>query len=448
MNTVSILNFKKMPEIRSRVYSSEILPLKGSNVFKSDTHTHFYVMLSGSATYKSLSEESDSKEKPFHSNYILILPAGQNIVINVNTLSCQLLHISFDLYASPNMEDILAEGIEDGLKYSKLALLKNYSSIASFEENFPYFQADVHNLILHCKMNKVDLKVVSFPLDAVLYSMLKVQFSTTVNVLRSVKAAAIIPHKTPFDVPLNFAISEIEFLSHQKTKKSNYENICKITNKHVFIERPSDKEHYSFEITNDPLCNSPQVYNFSLTGDNHFKIWLFPEEELPSLEESKNTGIISFKFKSNQTGNFLLMLYHTPSYQSINYYFEITEPDVWTEFEIPISKNSSLNAMLPYIEKAVQYIQDNYSEKITIQDIADHVTIHPSYLSSLFRKSLNQSVNSYINFHRINVAKQLLKNGNTSITDIALQTGFYDAQHFLKTFKKNTGFTPSEYRNM
>lgn len=448
MQTVSILAFKKMPEIRSKVYSTEIIPLKSKIVFKGDNNSRLFIMLSGSATYSHNGGDSNTKEKSFPSNYILILPAGEELCMTATTNICQLLCITFDLYGSMNLDDILKEDSDPSFNYRKLRLLMDCSSIASYEENFPYFQADVHNLIMHCKLNIMDLKVISFPLENVLYTMLRVQFSATINVLRSVKAFAITSNKYQFQNPFNYSISKISVLSSPKSNKSKSETLCEVGCKHIFMELPTDKSFYEYHLKEDERFPEKEYCDFHQTDGDRFKMWLFPDYTLPSLEDYKNTGVITFKFKANQPGSFLLMLYHTPSYQCITYSFEIKTPDEWTEFEIPISKNSSLNAMLPYIEKAVQYIQDNYAEKITIQDIADHVRIHPSYLSSIFRKSLNQSVNSYINFHRINIAKQLLRNSNTSITDIALQTGFYDAQHFLKTFKKNTGFTPSEYRNI
>jgi len=448
MQIASLLSYKKMPEIRSRIYSTEILPLKEKAVFKGDNYSRLLIMLSGAATYSQNSDNHSSKEQNLSSNYILILPAGDELNLTVTTHSCQLLCITFDLYGSRNLEDVLNENADFTFNYQKLRLLRDCASITSFEENYPYFQSDVHNLILHCKTNAMDLKALSFPLENVLYTMLRVQFSATINVLRSVKAFAITTNKYQHKKPFECSIGKISIYHTPKKNKSNVEVLCEVGSKHIFVELPTDKHFYTYATVENDDDIEKEYCNFKQTDGDRFKLWLFPGYTLPSLEDYKNTGIISFRFKANQAGSFLLMLYHTPSYQCITYSFELKEADTWTEFEIPISKNASLNAMLPYIEKAVQFIHDNYAEKITIQDIADHVRIHPSYLSSIFRKSLNQSVNSYINFHRINIAKQLLRNSNVSITDIALQTGFYDAQHFLKTFKKNTGYTPTEYRNI
>ena len=96
--------------------------------------------------------------------------------------------------------------------------------------------------------------------------------------------------------------------------------------------------------------------------------------------------------------------------------------------------------------QALKYIQDNFREKITVDEIAKHILINPTYLSGLFHREVGQPITSYINFCRINLAKQLLFETDETITAIAAQTGFYDSSHFLKAFKKAVGITPKEYR--
>lgn len=448
METVSILKFNKMPEIKTHIFHAEINSLIGTHKFNSDGFCHMFVVISGSISYRVSDSGKWRSGKSLSANHVLVLPPEDELEITVSTQHCQLLYIAFDLLATDEIYDYYKNDYEHSFKYKKLRLLRESVSPLNFEDRFPYFISDIHNLILHCKSAPNDFYGLAFPLETVLYTILKIQLSATINVLRSVKAVAVSSEDYLFKTPFTYCISDISIWTHSKNNKPKSEEICKFLTKHNFTELPNNKKDYIGKIKKSEDGEAWSYYEFTLIDSGKFKLWLFPGKELPSLEDYKSTGVICFRFKTSQPGNYIFSLYHTPSYQRIRYSFEIKTADEWTDVEIPISKNSALNILLPYIEKAVQYIQDNYAEKITIQDIADHVRIHPSYLSSIFRKSLNQSVNSYINFHRINIAKQLLRNGDTSITDIALQTGFYDAQHFLKTFKKNTGFTPSEYRNM
>jgi two-component system response regulator YesN len=99
------------------------------------------------------------------------------------------------------------------------------------------------------------------------------------------------------------------------------------------------------------------------------------------------------------------------------------------------------------IKKAVQYIDDNYDIKITLEDIAGYVGISKYYFSVLFKKEKDITFSSYLNSVRIEKAKQLLKNPQTTINDVVYEVGFNDPQYFSKTFKKYVGMTVTEYRN-
>jgi two-component system response regulator YesN len=99
------------------------------------------------------------------------------------------------------------------------------------------------------------------------------------------------------------------------------------------------------------------------------------------------------------------------------------------------------------IKKAVQYINDNYNKKISLEDIAGYVGISKYYFSVLFKKEKDITFSSYLNTVRIEKAKQLLKNPQTTINDVVDEIGFNDAQYFSKTFKKYVGMTVTEYRS-
>jgi two-component system response regulator YesN len=99
------------------------------------------------------------------------------------------------------------------------------------------------------------------------------------------------------------------------------------------------------------------------------------------------------------------------------------------------------------IKKAVQYINDNYNKKISLDDIAGYVGISKYYFSVLFKKERDITFSSYLNTVRIEKAKQLLKNPQITIGDVVYEVGFNDPQYFSKTFKKYVGMTVTEYRS-
>ena len=99
-----------------------------------------------------------------------------------------------------------------------------------------------------------------------------------------------------------------------------------------------------------------------------------------------------------------------------------------------------------YVTEAKQFIRDHLGSAITVQDVADHIGIHRSYLMNIFRTQTHMSVNQYINRMRITQACVLLSDPRLSVTEIAFQVGFNSRQNFYIAFEKATGCSPSKYR--
>lgn len=98
------------------------------------------------------------------------------------------------------------------------------------------------------------------------------------------------------------------------------------------------------------------------------------------------------------------------------------------------------------IKKAILYISKNFSENLTLEEVALHVHLNPAYFSSMFKQSTGSSFKEYLNMIRIEESKRLLSNTDYSIIDIAVATGFEDQSYFTRVFKKYTGLTPKQYR--
>ena len=99
------------------------------------------------------------------------------------------------------------------------------------------------------------------------------------------------------------------------------------------------------------------------------------------------------------------------------------------------------------VKDVLSFIHKNYSNKITLQDIADSVFVSKGECCRFFKKSLKMSPYDYLINYRINESMKLLKNTSFSILDIAENVGFNNVSHYIQIFKKKTGQTPHEYRN-
>lgn len=95
---------------------------------------------------------------------------------------------------------------------------------------------------------------------------------------------------------------------------------------------------------------------------------------------------------------------------------------------------------------ALAFIDGHYSEKLSLEDIADHVQLNKSYLCRLFKQKTGMSVFSYINQVRMQKAAQLLtQKGAGSVTEIAAAVGIEDSFYFTRKFKEFFGRSPREY---
>ena len=96
--------------------------------------------------------------------------------------------------------------------------------------------------------------------------------------------------------------------------------------------------------------------------------------------------------------------------------------------------------------KLMEYIGENYKKEISLSSAGEALHMNPSYVSQLFKKEAGITFIHYITQLRIDDAIILLTTTKMPVIDIALEVGFNDYFYFLKTFKRFTGKTPSQYR--
>lgn len=98
------------------------------------------------------------------------------------------------------------------------------------------------------------------------------------------------------------------------------------------------------------------------------------------------------------------------------------------------------------IHKIIAYVREHYMDKISLDDIADHVYLSKSHISKIFNKEMGMSLSAYINKVRIEKSKHMLHDNALTIADIANYAGFDDQSYFAKQFKAETGISPKQFR--
>lgn len=94
----------------------------------------------------------------------------------------------------------------------------------------------------------------------------------------------------------------------------------------------------------------------------------------------------------------------------------------------------------------MNYIDEHFTENLTLEEIASEIGYNRCYFSSIFSKCMGMSVWDYISIKRIEDALTLIKTTDKSILQIATECGFNNTINFNKTFKKYTNLPPSSFR--
>lgn len=98
------------------------------------------------------------------------------------------------------------------------------------------------------------------------------------------------------------------------------------------------------------------------------------------------------------------------------------------------------------VKKALIYILNNFKDNITLEEVANHINMTPSYFSALFKKENNISFKKYVDNLRFEYAKKLLLNSQSSIYEICKESGFNNYENFIRRFKTIYGLSPVEYK--
>lgn len=109
--------------------------------------------------------------------------------------------------------------------------------------------------------------------------------------------------------------------------------------------------------------------------------------------------------------------------------------------------SSSHKKKITVYNDIIDYIKWKEHERVTVSEIADHFGYNEKYLSHLFSSLAGMPLKQYILKQTMELAKFHLSDKNHSIKEIASILGYSDSHHFMKTFKKVVGLTPTEYRN-
>lgn len=109
-----------------------------------------------------------------------------------------------------------------------------------------------------------------------------------------------------------------------------------------------------------------------------------------------------------------------------------------------VNPNKETSQML-IINKAKEYINNNFYKDISLEDVADYVYLHPVYFSKYFKQYTGENFVDYLLKLRMQYAIELLKENKYKVYEISEKIGYKSCKYFNKIFKKYTNYTPKEY---
>ena len=135
-------------------------------------------------------------------------------------------------------------------------------------------------------------------------------------------------------------------------------------------------------------------------------------------------------------------------YRSINESFDTSAAELLLSLA-SVSKNATTKPRSgkQYVDAAIKFIDDNYNRELKVESIADELGIDRKYLRNLFAQHTGMSTMEYIMKTRMDRAKALLSETDSSVTLVANSVGYRDVLAFSKAFKRVTSCSPTEFRS-
>ncbi len=99
-----------------------------------------------------------------------------------------------------------------------------------------------------------------------------------------------------------------------------------------------------------------------------------------------------------------------------------------------------------HIQKAITYIEEQIGNDLGLQQVAQHVHLHPNHVSDLFKKETGMKFVDYVTKKKMQRAMDILSQSPMKISEVAAMVGYEDVKYFGQMFKKHTGKTPSQFR--
>jgi AraC family transcriptional regulator len=110
------------------------------------------------------------------------------------------------------------------------------------------------------------------------------------------------------------------------------------------------------------------------------------------------------------------------------------------------SKGSKGHSTARWLVRARDFLQHHYTSEVSLSSLAKVASVHPTHLAREFQKNFHITIGDFVRRRRVELACKRLITSRVPLSEIAVESGFFDQSHFTRVFKKATGMTPGAYR--
>lgn len=217
--------------------------------------------------------------------------------------------------------------------------------------------------------------------------------------------------------------------------------------------------------SNGVFINKNVVHLVLASPDCHYKSFLFPKQLVsfqmgsPALQyverisECEQITCVPLNNSISWHNNILRYLNELSNIEDSRaefYEYEVLVllSRIWLQLtkNLIVPKQMEKNEIGHRMQQFLSYIEQHYSENITLKNIADSAGVSKSECLRCFRLSMQNTPYEYLIEYRLSKAKELLLNTCLSIGEVTESVGFHSQSHFGKVYKQRTGYSPQKYR--
>lgn len=203
------------------------------------------------------------------------------------------------------------------------------------------------------------------------------------------------------------------------------------------------------------IAGYPAGVSYQYKGDGeetieHYYIAFLGQNAGELFQQSSLDRKPVFKLSNQLNGEYLVKTMFEKATEKSLYYHELC-CHYLKALLLEQTDDNSIKDVIPRSLSTYQtckkYIDENFSHRISVADVAKHCDVNDKYMARLFKKHIGMPPNQYIMRLKLNKASHLLLETSTPSHEVAYMVGFEDPYHFSKTFKKFYGMSPNNYRH-